>query len=100
MNMLNRDPRTVALASVLCTLAVAVPVSLAASSLTVANDTLAVRCTETLKDQDVTDGGIAGTGHCTLTGAITDKGAVTDYRRMRGNAARIRRVVMRAGVVT
>ena len=101
MNRLNRDPRTVALASVLCMLAVAVPVSLAASSLTVANDTLAVRCTETLKSEDVSNGGVAGNGLCTLSGAIVDRGAATDYRRVTGTTARIRRVVVgRRGTIT
>jgi hypothetical protein len=33
-----------------------------------------------LKSEDVTDGGIGGTGHFTVSGAISDAGAVTDYR--------------------
>jgi hypothetical protein len=36
-----------------------------------ANSNLTVQCTESLTGQDVTDGGVAGTGHCTLTGGYT-----------------------------
>jgi hypothetical protein len=101
MNRLNRGARTIVLTSAVATLAIAVPASLAASSVTAANGRLTMRCTEILKDQDVKNGGVAGTGHCTLTGAISDKGRVTDYRRMRGNTARIRRVVVgRKGTIT
>ena len=45
------------------------------------NHDVTVRCTEILKNPDVTNGGIAGTGHCTLSGKIEDKGKATDYRR-------------------
>ena len=93
--------RAIAFASVIATLAVAAPASLAASPLKAASRTLAVRCTEILKKPDVTNGGVAGSGHCTLTGAISDKGAVTDYRRVTGNTARIRRVLVgKKGTIT
>jgi hypothetical protein len=47
-----------------------------------------------LKSQDVTDGGVAGTGHFTIAGAISDAGAVTDYRTVKGSKVLIRRVVV------
>jgi hypothetical protein len=50
-----------------------------------ASGRITVRSTETLKSQDVTDGGVAGTGHFTISGAISDAGAVTDYRTLKGN---------------
>ena len=62
---------------------------------------ITVRSTETLKSQDVTDGGVAGTGHFTVTGAISDAGAVTDYRTVKGNKVLIRRVVVgKKGMIT
>jgi len=44
----------------------------------------------------VTDGGVAGTGHFTATGAITDKGGYIDYRTVdkAGTTALIRRVTV------
>lgn len=65
----------------------------AAASRVVTNRNVTVRCTEILKRPDVTNGGVAGTGHCTLSGTIEDKGKATDYRRQVGNKALIRRVV-------
>jgi len=60
-----------------------------------------VRSTETLKSQDVTDGGVAGTGHFTISGAISDTGAVTDYRTVKGSKVLIRRVVVgKKGMIT
>ena len=32
----------------------------------------------------MTDGGVAGTGHFTASGAIADKGSVTGYRTVKG----------------
>jgi hypothetical protein len=44
-----------------------------------------VRITGTNDGGDrVTDGGVAGTGHFTASGAITDKGSVTGYRTVKG----------------
>jgi hypothetical protein len=65
----------------------------AAASRVVTNHDVTVRCTEILKNPDVTNGGVAGTGHCRLSGKIEDKGKATDYRRQVGNKVRIRRVV-------
>jgi hypothetical protein len=60
-----------------------------------------VQCRETLTGQDVTNGGVAGTGRCALTGALHDSGRATDYRTQNGTTALIRRVVTGAkGTVT
>jgi hypothetical protein len=55
---------------------------------------ITVRSSQTMKNQDVTDGGIAGTGHFTISVAISDAGAVTDHRTVKGNKVLIRRVVV------
>jgi hypothetical protein len=86
MTSLNRIIRAI-LTAAMAALVVVVPASPAAGG------TLTVRCSETLKSEDVTNGGVAGTGRCTLTGAISDRGAATDYRKVAGSTARIRRVV-------
>jgi hypothetical protein len=73
----------------------------ACASTAVPNNNVTVQCTETLTGQDVTDGGVAGTGHCTLTGALHDSGTTTDYRTQNGTAILIRRVVTGAkGTIT
>jgi hypothetical protein len=61
-----------------------------------------VNCTETVNSGiEVTDGGVSGTGHCTLTGMLHDNGRATDYRTQNGETALIRRVVTGAkGTVT
>jgi hypothetical protein len=59
-----------------------------------ASGKITVRSTETLKNQEVTDGGVAGTGHFTISGAISDTGAATDYRTVRGDKVLVRRVVV------
>jgi hypothetical protein len=67
----------------------------------VANNHLTARCSETRTGQDVTNGGVAGTGHCTLTGMLHDGGRATDYRTVNGETAFIRRVVTGAeGTIT
>jgi hypothetical protein len=49
----------------------------------------------------VTDGGISGTGHFTVTGAIDDTGTYTHYRSVKGEIATIRTVnVGRKGTIT
>jgi hypothetical protein len=40
----------------------------------------------------VTEGGVAGTGHFTATGAINDKGTYTHYRSVKGQIAKLRSV--------
>lgn len=62
---------------------------------------LTVQCTETLTGQDVTGGGVSGTGHCALTGQLHDSGPTTDYRTQNGATVLIRRVVTGAnGTIT
>jgi hypothetical protein len=62
---------------------------------------LTVRCTETLSAADVTNGGVAGTGHCMLTGVLHDSGPTTDHRTQTAEAIFIRRVVTGAkGTIT
>ena len=78
-------------------LAVAIAISAvgtAAASSSTTGRAVTVRCTETLKNAEVTNGGVAGTGHCTIRGAINDKGRATDYRTQIANTALIRRVVV------
>jgi hypothetical protein len=60
-----------------------------------------VRFTGTNDRQDVTNGGIAGTGHFTASGAITDKGTVTGYRTVKGTRITLRFVsVGKKGTIT
>ena len=60
---------------------------------------ITVQSTETLSAPDVKNGGAAATGHFTISGAITDKGQVTDYRTLNGN--KVRRVVVgKDGTIT
>ena len=68
---------------------------------------LTMQCTETGtaaqngSPTGVTDGGVAGTGRCTITGVLHDSGPVTDYRTQNGETAIIRRVVTGAkGTIT
>jgi hypothetical protein len=62
---------------------------------------LTVRCSETLTHSDVTDGSVAGTGRCALSGLVHDSGRATDYRTQNGLKAFIRRVVTGAkGTIT
>jgi hypothetical protein len=75
--------------------------STSSSSPRSANGKITVQSTETLSAQDVTNGGVAGTGRVTISGAITDTGTATDYRTVKGNTALIRRVVAgRKGAIT
>lgn len=71
------------------------------SSLKPANGKVTVKSTETLKSDDVTNGGVSGSGHFTISGAIADAGEVTDYRTVKGNEVLIRRVVVgKKGTIT
>jgi uncharacterized low-complexity protein len=93
MTRCHRIDHRIAAASLAAALAIIIAGS-AASAAAISSNAVAVRCTEILKNADVTDGGVAGTGRCTLHGAINDKGKATDYRRKVGNEALIRRVVV------
>ena len=64
---------------------------------------LTVWCTETLSPQNsaLTSGGVAGTGHCTMTGVLHDSSPTTDYRTASPTTIIIRRVVTFAkGTIT
>jgi hypothetical protein len=66
-----------------------------------AHNNLTVQCTENVSGVDVTNGGVAGTGRCAMTGLLHDSGPATDYRTQNGLTAIIRRVVTGAkGTVT
>ena len=81
--------------------AVAALISSCAASQHVAHSNLTMQCTEHLTGQDVTDGGVAGQGRCTITGVVHDSGRSTDYRTQNGTTALIRRVVAGAkGTIT
>jgi hypothetical protein len=96
----HRVDHRIASASAATALVIAVTGSAAASTV-VSGAPVAVRCTETLANGDVTNGGMSGVGRCTLTGAIDDRGKTTDYRRQVGDKALIRRVVAgRKGTIT
>jgi len=81
--------------------AVAALISSCATSQHVAHSNLTVQCTENRTGQDPTNGGVAGDGRCTITGAVHDSGPATDYRTQNGTTALIRRVVTGAkGTIT
>ena len=62
--------------------------------------TVTVRATESL-EKHLTNGGMSGKGHFTISGAISDKGPVTDYRTQKANIAVVRRVAVGAkGTIT
>jgi hypothetical protein len=49
----------------------------------------------------VTNGGVASTGHFTVTGAINDKGTYTGYRSVGGQIAKVRDVLIgKKGTIT
>jgi hypothetical protein len=91
--------------NVALSLAVAVLISSCASATHKSN--LTMQCTETGSETQnaspigVTDGGVAGTGRCTITGVLHDSGPVIDYRTLNGETAIVRRVVTGAkGTIT
>jgi hypothetical protein len=79
----------------------AIAVLISSCSQNVAGSNLTLRCTENLTGVDVTNGGVSGTGHCTITGRLHDSGPATDYRTQTGDTILIRRVVTGAkGTIT
>jgi hypothetical protein len=74
-----------------CSIAIAAGPSAGASVQTDAKGAITVRCAEALRGE-ITDGSVAGTGHFTISGAVNDRGRVTDYRKVVGSTALIRRV--------
>jgi len=96
---------TMVLAGLAVALGVAVPASLAQppprQERSGLRGQITVRSTETLKDGDVTDGGVAGRGRFRISGVITDKGKVTTYRTVKGGTAVLWRVTAGArGTIT
>ena len=77
----------------------AVAVLIASCAPSTHKNNLTMQCTETgtaaqnASPTGVTDGGVAGTGRCTITGVLHDSGPVTDYRTQNGETAIVRRVV-------
>lgn len=57
----------------------------ASTSSFAAGSKVRVRIVGANNGQDVTNGGVAGRGHFTATGAITDKGTVVAYRTVKGS---------------
>src|SRR5262245_19750620 len=87
--------RATVLAGLAIALGVAVPASLAKSPRQErpgVRGHVTVRATETRTDGDVTDRGVAGRGRFRISGAITDRGKVTDFRTVKGDTASLRRV--------
>jgi hypothetical protein len=66
-------------------LTVAAPTSFAALSQLHTGGKVTVRIASGNNGQDVTNGGVAGRGHFTATGAIVDKGTVVTYRTVKGS---------------
>jgi hypothetical protein len=82
-------------------LAVITSVTFPASSYPAVRGSITVRCTETLKRSSPSSHAPSGTGHFTISGAIIDKGTVTDYRTQKGNTAVVRRVAVgKTGTIT
>jgi len=59
-----------------------------------ASGRITLRSSETLKEPHVTNGGVAGRGRFTISGAIADKGTLIDYRTQEGHIAHVRRVAI------
>jgi len=77
--------RTSIVAAIMIVMAVAAPTSFAALSQSYAGGKVTVRIAGANNGQDVTNGGVAGRGHFTASGAITDKGTVVAYRTVKGS---------------
>jgi hypothetical protein len=89
--------------NIVLSLATALPAILISScgAQNVPDSNLTVHCTENLTGVDITDGGVAGTGHCTMTGVLHDSGSATDYRTANPTTIIIRRVITGAkGTIT
>ena len=83
------------------TVAVVVLVALPAWSHGAVRGSITLRATETLMRARPGAHAPTGRGHFTISGAITDRGTVTDYRTQRGNIAVIRRVAIgRRGAIS
>jgi len=94
--------KAILLAVLVGAFAVAIPVSLAASSQSQTGGKVTVRITGTNDNGDnVTDGGLAGTGRFSASGAIADKGKCVAYRTVKGDRITLRFVSLgRRGSLT
>jgi hypothetical protein len=93
--------RRATLLSLVTFLALVVPVMLPGSSNAAVRGSITVRCTETLKRPNPSSHASSGTGRFIISGAITDKGTVTDSRTQKGNIAVVRRVAVgKRGTIT
>ncbi len=70
---------------IVAVLAVAAPASFAALSQLHTGGKVTVRIAGANDGKDVSNGGVAGRGHFTATGAIVDKGTVVAYRTVKGS---------------
>jgi hypothetical protein len=55
---------------------------------------ITVRCAESLRRPNPSAHAKSGSGHCAISGAINDRGTVTDSRTQKGNLATVRRVAV------
>lgn len=91
--------RTIVLALVATALTLTVPASFAAPSQSKAGGKVTVIIAG--QHRDVTNGGVAGRGHFTARGAITDKGTVVTYRTVKGSRITLRFVAVgKKGTIT
>jgi hypothetical protein len=90
------------LLTLVTSLAVGVPGSFAGSPHAALNGKITLHATEYLIQPHVTNGGVAGHGgHFSISGAIADKGKMTDYRTQKGSVALVRRVAVgKKGTIT
>ena len=79
------------LAALVAALAIAIPAALAAPYHAQTGGKVTVRITGTNDNGDnVTDGGIAGTGQFSASGAVADKGKCVAYRTVKGDRITLR----------
>jgi hypothetical protein len=82
-------------------LVVVTSVTFAAWSHAQVRGSITFRSKEWLKRPRAGAHGVSGTGRFTISGAITEKGTVTDYRTQKGNTAVVRRVAVgKRGTIT
>jgi hypothetical protein len=101
VRVLGLSPALLLAASALAGLLLLIAPSVAVARDDSGGGKITVRITGTNDRQDVTNGGVAGTGHFTASGAITDKGTVTGYRRVKGALITLRFVTVgKKGTIT
>lgn len=77
--------RTIVAAVIMIFFVVAAPTSFAVLSQSHAGGKVVVRIAGGNNGKEPTNGGVAGRGHFTARGAITDKGTIVTYRWVRGS---------------